>query len=57
MKIYAEYIPYMGAYRLYVDKAHTIAYIEDLEEAEKMSIENGYDCLILVEEQHVKHNS
>ena len=57
MKIYAEYIPYMAAYRLYVDKAHTIAYIEDLEEAEKMSIENGYDCLILVEEQHVKHNS
>lgn len=42
MEIKAEYIQYMSAY-----KEQTIAYIEDLEEAEKLAIENGYDCLIL----------
>lgn len=49
MKIKAEYIPHMNAYRLYVNKEQTIAYVDDLEEAEKMSIENRYDCIILEE--------
>lgn len=47
MKIKAEYIPYMNAYRLFVNVEQTIAYVDDLEEGEKLSIENGYDCLVL----------
>ena len=31
------------------NKEQTIAYVDDLEEAEKMSIENGYGCIILEE--------
>lgn len=49
MKIKAEYIPHRNTYRLFVNAAEeqTIAYVEDLKEAEKLSIENGYDSLIL----------
>lgn len=47
MKIKAEYIPHMNDYRLFVNKEQTIAYVDDLEEVEKLSIENGYECLIL----------
>ena len=50
MKIKAEYIPHMNVYRLFVNKEQTIAYVDNLEEAEKLSIENGYDGLILVED-------
>lgn len=50
MKIKAEYIPHRSAYRLYVNEEHTIAYVDDLEEAEYMAIENGYDHLILEED-------
>ena len=49
MKIKAEYIPHMNSYRLFVNEEQTIAYVDDLEEAKKLSIENGYDCLILEE--------
>ena len=49
MKIKAEYIPHMNAFRLFVveNVQQTIAYVDDLEEAEKLSIENGYEGLIL----------
>ena len=47
MKIKAEYIPHMNAYRLFVKEEQTLTYVDDLKEAEKLSIENGYDCLIL----------
>ena len=49
MKIKAEYIPHRNTYRLFINKEQTIAYVDDLEEAEKMSIENVYDCIILEE--------
>lgn len=49
MKIKAEYIQYMDSYRLFVNVEQTIAYVDDLEEAEKLSIENGYDLLLLEE--------
>lgn len=49
MKIKAEYIPHRNAYRLFVNEEQTIAYVDDLEQAEKMLIENGYDCIILEE--------
>lgn len=49
MKIKAEYIPHRNTYRLFVNEEQTIAYVDDLEEALKMSIENGYDCIILEE--------
>ena len=57
MYIKAEYISYMSAYRLYTDYSYTIAYVTDLEEAEKEAKNIGYEGVILVEEQHVKHNS
>lgn len=50
MKIKAEYIPHRSAYRLYVNEEQTIAYVDDLEDAENMAIENGYDYLILEED-------
>lgn len=37
MYIKAEYISYVSAYRLYTDYSSTIAYVTDLEEAEKRS--------------------
>ena len=37
----------MNAYRLFINEEQTIAYADDLEEDEKLSIENGYDCLVL----------
>lgn len=49
MKLNAEWIDYMNAYRLYISgrPQETIAYEDDLEIAEKIAIENGYECLIL----------
>lgn len=49
MTIKAEYISYMNAYRLFIDKEpqQTIAYTDTLEEAENLSAENGYEHLIL----------
>lgn len=48
-KIYAEWIDYMGAYRLYdLEKPNqTIAYEDNLESAEKHALEEGYSDLIL----------
>lgn len=50
MYIKAEYISYMSAYRLYTDYSYTIAYVTDLEEAEKEAKYIGYEGIILVEE-------
>ena len=51
MKLKAEWISYMRAYRLYVSESpqDTIAYEDDLEIAEQRAIEEGYECLILTE--------
>ena len=49
MKIKAEYISHRNAYRLFVNEEQTIAYVDDLEEAKKLHIENGYEELILQE--------
>ncbi len=51
MKLYAEWISYMSAYRLYVSESpqDTIAYEDDLKVAEQRAIEEGYECLILTE--------
>lgn len=47
--IYAEWIDYMGAYRLYdlENPQQTIAYEEDLEVARNNALEEGYSDLIL----------
>lgn len=47
--IYAEWIDYMGAYRLYdlENPQQTIAYETDLEVAQKHALDNGYLDLIL----------
>lgn len=48
--LYAEWIDYMNAYRLYDDPIHpqqTVAYEDDLEAAEKRAIEEGYSGLLL----------
>lgn len=50
MYIKAEYIPYMSAYRLYTDYSYTIAYVDDLEQADKEAKYVGYEGIILVEE-------
>ncbi len=48
-EIYAEWIDYMGAYRLYdlENPQQTIAYEDDLVVAEKYALEEGYSDLIL----------
>ena len=53
MYIKAEYIPYIGAYRLYVIESYTIAYVEHLEESEKEAKRLGYDGVILVDEEEI----
>ena len=49
MKLCAEWIPYMNAYRLYdpIWTQCTVAYEGNLEIAEKHAKENGYDGLVL----------
>ena len=46
MKLNAEWIGYMKAYRLYNPKRpqETVAYEDDLEVAEERAIEEGYEC-------------
>lgn len=65
MKINAEWIDYMKAYRLYNPKypQQTVAYEEDLEVAEKRAKEEGYSGLVLrgtnapMEERKLKSQS
>lgn len=49
MKLIAEYIDYMGLYRLYNPDypSQTVAYEDDLKYAERHSLENGYDGIIV----------
>lgn len=49
MKLIAEYIDYMGLYRLYNPEhpSQTVAYEDDLKDAERHSLENGYDGIVI----------
>lgn len=49
-KLNAEWIDFRRAYRLY-DSNHpvdTVAYVDDLQVAEKEAIENGYEGIVKV---------
>ena len=49
-KLNAEWIDFRMAYRLY-DPTHpvdTIAYVDNLQDAEKEAIENGYEGIVKV---------
>ena len=49
-RLNAEWIDFRMAYRLY-DPTHpvdTIAYVDDLQDAEKEALENGYDGIMKV---------
>lgn len=49
IKLNAEWIRYMKAYRLYDPRRpqNTVAYEEDLDVAEKCALENGYSGVAL----------
>ena len=49
MRLNAEWIPYMKAYRLYNPKypQETVAYEKDLDVAERRAKEEGYSDLVL----------
>lgn len=56
----AEWIPHMKAYRLYnpEDQQQTVAYEDDLNTAEKMAYENGYQKFVLcdADSMHTEHS-
>lgn len=53
MKLCAEYIDFRQAYRIYnpAKPQNTIAYEEELEIAKQRVIEEGYDGLIIFDEE------
>ena len=55
-KLNVEWIDFRMAYRLY-DSNHpvdTIAYVDNLQDAEKEAIENGYDGIVKVAQKEVR---
>lgn len=48
MTLNAEWIPYMNSYRIYNSKnpQQTVAYEDDLYDAERHAVENGYDGIV-----------